>query len=138
MTGASAHLSGSGGAVGGSYTLDVLPASCAGEYVLCPSGGLQGEWWRVSGMSARGMTLPLWLSFGAPLRLGVMGIFPHASFGGYARLVTGEVPSGALRSRDLRPWGDAGLLLGPAAVDASIRHEFRTRERAVLTFSVPF
>ncbi len=133
-----AHFAGSGGSLGGSYTLDVLPGSYTGEYVVCVSGGLQGQWWRVAGLNGGGVTLPVWLSFGVPLRLGPTGIFPHAGFGGYWRAVTGNAPDGSVRARGFRPWGEvgAGLLLGPARLDGALRHEFRTRERLVVTLGL--
>ncbi len=132
------HFAGSGGSLGGSYTLDVLPGSYIGDYVLCISGGLQGQWWRVSGLNGGGLTVPLWLSFGAPLRLGPTGVFPHAAFGGYWRAVTGEAPYRSVRAHGLRPWSEAGVgvLLGPTRLDGAVRHEFRTRERLVLTLGL--
>ncbi len=136
-TGSATHFAGSGGTAGASYTVDVLPASYAGEYVLCLSAGVQGQWWHVTGMDGGGVTLPVWLSFGAPLRRGPTGFFPHASFGAYWRTVTGQAPAGPVRSHGVLPWADAGvgLLLGRTRVDAVIRHELRARERALVTFA---
>ena len=133
-----AHFAGNGGSVGVSYTVDVLPASVTGEYVLCLSGGLQGQWWHVAGLGAGGVAAPIWLSFGAPIRLGSLALFPHGSFGAYWRAVTGQAPDGPVRERGVRPWSDtgAGLMLGRARLDAVLRHELDTRERVVFSFGL--
>ncbi len=134
------HFAGSGGMVGASYTLDVLPSSYGGDYTVCVSAGLQRQWWRVSGSNGGGVVLPVWLSFGAPLQAGPIGVFPHVSVGAYGRLVSGQGPLRPVRERGFRPWGDAGVgfILGPARIDAAVRHEFQARERAVLTIATPF
>src|SRR5512141_1368846 len=43
------HVGGSGASAGLAYTLDVLPGSYAGPYVICLSSAVQGQWWRVAG-----------------------------------------------------------------------------------------
>ncbi len=133
------QVRGNGGMLGLSYTIDVLPSSYAGDYAICVSAGLQRQWWWVSGSSGGGMILPVWLSFGAPLRAGPTGLFPHAALGAYARDVAGDSQQGRVESHGVRPWGDVGLgfFLGPARIDAALHHEFRTRQRAVITFALP-
>lgn len=137
-TGLVTRIGGGGGALGGSYTVDVLPGSYAGDYAICASAAVQGQWWNVGGFTASAVTVPVWLSFGGPLRVGTAGVSAHAGFGAYWRTVSGDGPQGSLARRGLRPWGDAGagLLLGPARLDATVRHEFRTRQRVVVTFGI--
>lgn len=130
------HFGGHQGSGGISYTMDILPQSVAGSYVICLSAGVQGVWWRVEDMQGRGLTAPFWLSFGVPLRVGAFGANPHASFGGYYRKVTGEAPVANVLTRGFRPFGDAGvgLMIGPLRVDGTVRHEFRTRSRGMVSF----
>ncbi len=116
------------------YTLDVLPNSAVGSYVVCASAALEGEYWRVGGLGAGGATLPAWLSFGVPLGPSSFAILPHASFGGYLRAISGRTPAGDLRPHGFSPWAElgAGLVARGLSLDLGLRHEFHSRERVVV------
>lgn len=116
------------------YTADVLPSSAVGSYAVCASAAIQGEYWRVDGLRAGGVTLPIWLSFGLPLGSSSMAVVPHASFGGYLRVFSGNTPDGTLQARGIRPFAETGtgLVLRAVRLDAFVRHEFKSRERLVL------
>ncbi len=137
-TGVMTHIGGSGGTAAGSYTVDVLPGSYAGDYSICLSGAVQGQWWTVGGFNAGDLTVPVWLSVGVPVRVKSGGVSAHAGFGAYWRSVSGVGPRGSMAGAGVRPWGDAGagVLLGPARIDATLRHEVRARERVSVTFGV--
>jgi len=117
------------------YTVDVLPSSYVGQYVVCLNVGADASHWDIDGESGTVFSLPAGLSFGIDLHRGAVGILPHASFGGFWFKATGDTPLGHVQRDGFKPWSEGGLgvTLGPAHVDATIRHEFKTRERGRIT-----
>lgn len=132
------RLAGRGASGGAVYTADLLPGSYGGAYTLCLSGGVQGQWWQVDRLSSRGVTVPLFLSFGVPLGSARFGVLPHASFGAYGRVLAGSSPEGSVRTRGLRPWSEAGVgfYAGHVRTDAGLEHEFRSAARVLLTLGL--
>lgn len=118
--------------VAAGYTVDVLPHSYVGQYVICLNAGADASHWDIDGQSGTVFTIPADLSFGVDLHGGTFGVTPHAGFGAFWHHTAGDTPLGRVERSGFKPWGEGGigLTVGPMHVDASVRHEFKVRRRA--------
>lgn len=117
------------------YTVDVLPHSYVGQYVVCLNAGADASHWDIDGESGTVFTIPADLSFGIDLHRGAFGVTPHVGFGAFWHHASGDTPLGPVQRSGFKPWneGGIGVTVGPMHVDAAVRHEFKVRERGRIT-----
>ncbi|MBX6365739.1 MAG: hypothetical protein IRZ00_17970 [Gemmatimonadetes bacterium] len=117
------------------YTVDVLPQSYVGDYVICLNAGADASHWEIDGQSGTVFTIPAGLTFGVDLHGATVGVAPHAGFGAFWHHAAGDTPLGRVERSGVKPWGEGGVgvTVGPMHADASVRHEFKVSRRARFT-----